>query len=77
MTDDIGLVAAAYAVQTSSGTSTGQKGRIDLAGTSAIATFAIDLDSLNVGSYKIEVGASDTNDQEANRKFYWFQKIES
>ncbi|EGV30166.1 Lecithin:cholesterol acyltransferase [Thiorhodococcus drewsii AZ1] len=76
VTDDIGLVAATYDVQTSSGSSTGQKGSADLTGTGATAIFAIDLDSLESGSYKIEVGATDTSHQQADQQYYWFQKSE-
>ncbi|MBK1647726.1 RHS repeat-associated core domain-containing protein [Rhabdochromatium marinum] len=77
VTDDIGLQSVAYAIKTSSGDSTGQNGVVNLTGTTDTATFLIDLDSLAVGSYKIEVGASDTKPQESARQEYLFQKVES
>ena len=75
ITDDIGLQAVAYEVQTSSFGSTGQIGSKTLTGKSGAATFPIDVNSLPVGSYKILVRASDTKPQASNDQWYWFQKV--
>lgn len=72
--DDIGLKAVAYEVLTSSFAKTGQIGSVNLTGKNGSATFPINVDSLAVGDYKIQVLASDTKPQPSTTQWYWFQK---
>ncbi|NWH06988.1 hypothetical protein, partial [Desulfobacter latus] len=69
-----GLKGLAYIVKTSSGEATDISGTKTLSGTSMTTSFTVDLSSLAVGSYKVEIGVVDTNSQKSNYKYYWFQK---
>ncbi len=75
--DDIGLKAVAYAVLTSGFSSTGLSGVKNLNGISDSANFTIDVNKLDVGSYKIKVQATDTATQVSAAQWYYFQKQES
>jgi len=75
VSDDIALQSVAYQVFKLGVTAAEQIDSVNLSGTSGSANFAIDVNSLAVGSYKIKVLASDTKSQVSTAQWYWFQKI--
>jgi len=73
-TDDKGLAGIAYGVYKISGGSAVKEGSKKLSGTSGSASFAIDVNSLPYGNYRIKVASVDIKKQVSSYVYYYFQK---